>query len=140
MFCKAVEISRVILKKIFACIESTIETVPIWEDALYHMTPDGVVILDQGIPWMEYLYGSDAEDIVKFVIFPHNVHGWVVRTVPTVEGGIIARYPLPYEWWGAMADNKKYDGLEFCYRNGFMAIFETKEQAIAATEYAVSRL
>lgn len=140
MFCKAVEIARVILKKIMASVESTMENIPVWEAGLNSMTPDGIVVLDKGVPWMEYMYGSDAEDIIKYIIFPHITHGWVLRTVPTIEGGFVAKYPLPYGWWGASIEDNKFDGLEFCHNTGFMAVFGTREQALAGAEYAVSQL
>lgn len=140
MFCKAVEIARVILKKIEDNITFTLESKPIWDIGVLNMSIDGIIVLEQGMPWMEYLFGSDVEDVSKFVIFPHATHGWVLRTIPTKEGGYVAKYPLPYGWWGTTAQDNKFDGMEFCHNTGFMAVFTTKEQAIAAAEYVISQL
>jgi uncharacterized UPF0160 family protein len=98
--------------------------------------------LEKGMPWMEYLF-SGYEDKINFLVFPHAVKGWVLRTIPTKEGGFDAKVKMPEMWWGYSAENGDTNppvkGMTFCHNTGFMAVFETEHDAQIAAVEAIMR-
>ena len=125
-------------RKIDEQIKAILDDEPTWNDAVSKMS-DGIIVLDKGVAsWPDFFFGSSVEDKAMFIIFPHDVRGWVLRTIPTEEGGFTARYKLPSEWYGA--PEGFVEGGIFCHNNGFMAVFETKEDAVRAAHIAVENL
>ena len=88
-FLEAVGIASKILMKIEESIAVTMASKEIWEKGLEGLTSKGIMTLEKGMPWMEYLF-SGYEDKINFLVFPHAVKGWVLRTIPTKEGGFDA--------------------------------------------------
>jgi uncharacterized UPF0160 family protein len=141
-FLEAVGIASKILMKIEESIAVTMASKEIWEKGLDGLTSKGIMTLEKGMPWMEYLF-SGYEDKINFLVFPHAVKGWVLRTIPTKEGGFDAKVKMPEIWWGYSAENGDTNppvkGMTFCHNTGFMAVFETEHDAQIAAVEAVMR-
>lgn len=81
-----------------------------------------IVVLEQFAPWQELIVPTEAQ----FVIFPSNRGGWNVQTVPKEIGGRESKKLLPPQ--------EKMEGCTFRHPAGFLASFETREEAIKAAE------
>ena len=81
-----------------------------------------IVVLEQFAPWQELIVPTEAQ----FVVFPSNRGGWNVQTVPTELGGRESKKLLPAQ--------EEMEGCTFRHSAGFIASFETREEAIKAAE------
>ena len=85
-----------------------------------------IVVLEQFAPWQELVVPTEAQ----FVIFPSNRGGWNVQTVPKEIGGRESKQLLPPQ--------EEMEGCTFRHPAGFLASFETKEEAIKAAEKIIA--
>lgn len=116
-FFKAVDFASVFLiRQIqkYQSIEKAKEKVKIClEDNL-----NGLVILNEYVPWSSVLVGS----VAKVVLYPSNRGGFNLEIVPHSD------FEFPKEWWGSR-DVAYVEGLTFCHANGFMCAFSDFETA-----------
>ena len=96
----------------------------------------GILILEEFIPWKEFLLESKNEKAkdINFAIFPSKRGGFNVYAVPIQIGSFINRKSLPKEWRGLQnEDLQKATGVKtarFCHNAGFIISCENKEDAI----------
>lgn len=97
---------------------------------------NGVVILEKYVPWKDYVV-ADPDALVMVV--PSNRGGWNIQMVPKSMEGFETRVDTPYDWHGisGLDAEDKVPGMTFCHRNGFLASFRTKENAVAAAQHLV---
>lgn len=95
---------------------------------------NGVVILEKYVPWKDYVV-ADPDALV--MVFPSNRGGWNIQMVPKSMEGFETRVDTPYDWHGisGLDAEDKMPGMTFCHRNGFLASFRTKENAVAAAQH-----
>lgn len=95
---------------------------------------NGVVILEKYVPWKDYVI-ADPDALV--MVFPSNRGGWNIQMVPKSMEGFETRVDTPYDWHGisGLDAEDKMPGMTFCHRNGFLASFRTKENAVAAAQH-----
>lgn len=95
---------------------------------------NGVVILEKYVPWKDYVV-ADPDALV--MVFPSNRGGWNIQMVPKSMEGFETRVDTPYDWHGigGLDAEDKVPGMTFCHRNGFLASFRTKENAVAAAQH-----
>lgn len=98
------------------------------EKSLKNSSIKGVLLLEKYIPWTYYT-SCHKELNLKVAIYPSNRGGFCVQIVPN------SNFELPRDWWGIMnKENSHIDGLTFCHATGFLASFETLEDAIRETK------
>lgn len=95
---------------------------------------NGVVILEKYVPWKDYVI-ADPDALV--MVFPSNRGGWNIQMVPKSMEGFETRVDTPYDWHGisGLDAEDKMPGMTFCHRNGLLASFRTKENAVAAAQH-----
>ena len=86
-----------------------------------------ILILETYIPYIGKL-NPDTE----YVIFPSSREkGWNLSVCKNEIGEFIK--PLPKEWYGFNREpNPPVEGLLFCHQSGFLAVFDTLENAVKA--------
>ena len=95
---------------------------------------DGVLVLNQYLPWQEVVITSMPE--VMFVVFPSNRGGYNIQTVPVEEGSFTGRKGFPTEWLGHPDASL---GMTFCHPGNFLASTQTLEQAINVAKIAIAK-
>lgn len=109
---------------------------------------------DSSYPWQEFIFRTNPHgnrNIVA-VIYPHasDVHaeGYCVRLVPTNIKGFGQRIEFPPTWltWQRLHFSDKHKpsslvdlGCSYIHSGGNLAVFDSKEHAIAAVEYCCKR-
>jgi len=83
-----------------------------------------VIVLPKFAPWQEEVCATDAQ----FIIYPSLRGGYNIQCVPPTPDSFDKRYPLPKEWL-----EHKPEGCGFVHQGRFLAQFDTKENAIKAT-------
>lgn len=106
-------------------------------DALAHMD-NGIVVLERFTPWKKVLC-ANKEALV--VVFPSNRGGYSIQMVPVACTGYETRIHTPEEWHGKQGKEAEriMSGMTFCHRNGFIASFHTKKNALAAAQFVVAQ-
>ena len=95
---------------------------------LWDHIDDPVVILNRKIPWVKTLMQSKA----LYVMYPAAWGGWNIQCVPSAPGGDSKLRPLPSEW--VTNPDARPAGCTFVHPAGFLAGFETREDAEAAAD------
>jgi uncharacterized UPF0160 family protein len=100
--------------------------------------PDRVLVMEEFIPWKEYIFEETGCQDILFVIFPHSSTKWMLHTVPVSKNAPYSnRMKLPESWAGLLeGDFVKACGIEdaiFCHKQRFIAAFKKKEAAIEAS-------
>ncbi len=97
-----------------------------------------VLFLDQYGPWKGAYFGNGGADHpTDYVLFPGDGK-WRVVAIPPRPDSFDKKRPLPAEWAGLvdeeLAEVVGVDGAVFCHKNRFIAVFETRDQALEALE------
>lgn len=144
-----VEIASAIFSEVMNNAADAVECDTKFNDAV-NMNESGdsrILILNDSFAWKSLLYKKAAEfpklDETLFVVFPHfDGSRWNVQAVNTEPTGFELRKALPEAWRGKNGDElSNVSGIAggvFCHKNGFIAGFQTKEQAVEAAMSAVS--
>lgn len=90
---------------------------------IYKEKPDVVITLPQYIP-----YNILARTQVYAVIYPSPRGGWAVAAVKDTHGR--HKWLFPEELRMGNAAQGLLPGLQFCHTAGFMAVFDTEQQAV----------
>lgn len=77
-----------------------------------------VVVLPKFLPWQDEVCKTDA----LFVVYPNSRAGYTLQAVPEAPGSYVPRLKMPI-------DKNTMAGCTFSHVNGFLAVFETVEQA-----------
>jgi uncharacterized UPF0160 family protein len=102
------------------------------------------LIFETAIPWLEIFFELGGEHHSGlFVIMPSGKH-WKLRGIPpTYQERMKVRMPLPLEWAGQLDHDLKnvsnIPGAIFCHKGRFISVWETKDDALKALEYTLSR-
>ncbi|MBN2145289.1 MAG: MYG1 family protein [Candidatus Aureabacteria bacterium] len=104
--------------------------------------PPHLLVLDDQIPWKEYVWEEPECEDIWLAIFPVTKKKWILHTIPeTRENPYSSRIKLPESWAGLLeGDLEKKCGLKeaiFCHKQRFMAAFKTKEAALHAANLAL---
>ncbi|MBQ6477102.1 MAG: MYG1 family protein [Bacilli bacterium] len=136
-FIKAEDIAKTIIKEeINSCI-TKIKTKKLIESYLENSN-DRYLILDEYLPYEEFILSSPRGERILYVIYPSTRGGYAIKTVPVSSKDHSSRLPFPKEWSG-LSDNELEEvsgipGLTFCHSNLFIATCKDKETAIAVVK------
>ena len=88
------------------------------------------------VPWKPtYFEHGGREHPTDFVLFPAEGR-WRVVAVPPDPGSFATKVPLPESWAGlegpALETIVGVNGARFCHKNRFLAVFDTRDAALAA--------
>ena len=134
-FNDAVDYCIIVLKRIIKKYAATVAARSMvkqsMENSNTHKT--GILILGKYIPWIST---ACTEENCKFCIFPGIRGGYNVQAVPVQAGSRENRIPFPDDWRGlqGMEADIKCPGMTFCHQAGFLAAFNTLEEAIGAAK------
>lgn len=99
-------------------------------DALATYSGSPYIILDQAMPWQDYVV--DQSDAL-YVLYPNHTGDWRVRAVPVAKGSFDLRKPLPASWAGKrdeeLVDATGVQDAVFCHKQRFMAVAKSREGA-----------
>lgn len=107
------------------------------------LTSGPVIIFDESIPWMDNFFELGGEiHPAQFVIMPSGKY-WKLRGIPpNSHERLQVRSPLPQEWAGLREEElkkiSKIPGAIFCHKGLFISIWETKEDAVRASQIILS--
>ena len=95
-----------------------------------------VVFLDEGYVWKPAYFDNDGiHHPTDFVLLPGDGTSRIVA-IPPEPGSFAQKRPLPVEGAGLIDDELAavtgIAGAKFCHKNRFIAVFETREGALAA--------
>lgn len=99
---------------------------------------------EESMPWLDIFFELKGESHpAQFVIMPSGKH-WKLRGIPpSNEERMKVRKPLPEKWAGLLEEElKKISGISgavFCHKGLFISVWETKEDAFKAMNYALGR-
>ena len=95
---------------------------------------NGILILDRAVDYQATLAESD----IQWVVMPSERGGWYAVSVLDREGKNKSLFPV--EFRGKRNDELSdlCPGMVFCHASGFLAQFETKEQAMQEMEFLVN--
>ena len=103
-----------------------------------------VLVFDDQMPWLENFFElGGVNHPGKYIVMPVP-NGWKLRVIPkTYEERMGARRDLPAAWGGLIdAEFQRVsgiDGAKFCHKGLFIAIFATKEGAIAGAKKSLHK-
>ena len=104
-----------------------------------------VLIFDSPMPWIETFFELDGENHPGlFIVMPaHNQ--WKLRGIPpSYEKKMQVRVPMPKDWAGLSNEELKeksgIGGAVFCHKGRFISIWETKEDALKASELILKKM
>lgn len=102
------------------------------------------MIFEEGLPWLECFFDLGGEEHpAQFLIMPSGDH-WKLRGIPpSYEERMKVRVPLPEEWAGLLEKELKevsgIPGAIFCHKGRFISVWETREDALKALDYVLSK-
>ncbi len=100
-----------------------------------------VLFLDDYVRWKPaYFALGGADHASAFVLFPaSDGSSWRVVAIPPVEGSFDQKVSLPEAWAGltdeALEEVSGIPGAVFCHKNRFIAVFKTRDGALAALQH-----
>jgi len=94
------------------------------------------LFLDEYLPWKgTYFEHGGADHPTDFVLMPVE-DSWRIIGVPPEPGSFAQKVPLPAAWAGLVDDELSavvgVPGARFCHKNRFVAVFATRDGALAA--------
>ncbi len=105
---------------------------------------ENFLFFEEAMPWIDSFFELGGEvHPAQFVVMPSGKQ-WKVRGIPPVTTDRMkVRKPLPVEWAGLLEEDFKkaagIPGAVFCHKGRFISVWETKEDAMRALQYALSR-
>ena len=101
-----------------------------------------VLLFEQNLPWMDIFFELEGEQHpALFVIMPSGNH-WKLRGIPpNYQERMKVRLPQPKHWAGLLDEDLKrisgIPGAVFCHKGRFISVWETREDALKALDYAL---
>ena len=98
-----------------------------------------VIYLAEYERWKPIYFAHDGETHpTDFVLFPSNDGTWRIVAIPPRLGDFSQKRSLPESWAGLSGDELTavtgIAGSMFCHKNRFIAVFETRDNALEAIE------
>ncbi|HMV69476.1 MAG TPA: MYG1 family protein, partial [Myxococcota bacterium] len=98
-----------------------------------------VIYLDEYVPWKPVYFEHGGESHpTDYVLYPSDGDTWKLLAIPPSLGQFEQKRPLPAAWAGRLgAELEAVTGIPgsvFCHKNRFVAVFRTREAALAAIE------
>lgn len=136
-FFSAVQFMDVVLRNTMESCAAELRAKGAVMDALCR-TENGIVVLKQFAPWKKVLC---ANKDALIVVFPSNRGGYSIQLVPVTSTSYETRVHTPANWHGKQGKEaaQEMPGMTFCHRNGFIASFDSKENALLAAKAVVSQ-
>lgn len=110
-------------------------------DNAIEKSTNGIMILDEFMPWQDYIFNSEKANDILYVVFPSNRGGYNVNAVPDAPGSYGQRKPLPESWAGlsgnALAEETGIPSANFCHQARFICAAGTFEDALELAKKAV---
>ncbi len=106
---------------------------------------DGIMILNQCLPWKEWLLSSSNEKAkdIFFVIYPSMREGYNINAVPKKLGSFENRKSFPTKWRGLsskdLQDITKVKTASFCHNAGFLCVTDSLEDAIKIAKIVIKK-
>lgn len=139
-FLKAVELANNIFERIVKNAISKMNAKEKIEMAIKE-SKNHILVLDEFMPWKEFLLESENGKDILFAVFPSNRGGYNVYAVPKELGSFESRKLFPESWSGLKdEDLQKVSGVEtatFCHTNRFLSVAKSKEDALKLAEIAI---
>jgi len=135
----AVPLAKTIMESSISRIKSEIRGMRIVNNSLAEMSArnDTICVLPRFVPWMNILPGTNA----NFVVFPGLRGGWNVQGVPISPGSRELKIKFPASWRGLsnpqLSKVADIESITFCHNAGFMAVCDTRYDAIKAARKAI---
>jgi uncharacterized UPF0160 family protein len=104
--------------------------------------PERVLVMEEFIPWKDYIVEEVLCQDILLVIFPHAPTKWILHTVPISKNApYSSRMKLPESWAGLLeGDFVNACGIVeaiFCHKQRFIAAFKNKEAALQAAALTI---
>ena len=143
LFIKAAETALPVLERAVIACRDAAEARQRVSRALEECRGAGTLILDARYPWRGTVIAHNRahpEDKKLFAVYPDGRGKWNLQTVPREEGSFLAEKDLPESWAGlrdkALRNECGIEGAVFCHTARFLAVFESREGAVAAAAAA----
>lgn len=104
---------------------------------------DRVLLLEQFCPWQDEVFSNPAFSGLLYVVYPGpgEKGNWLCLCVPTSQGAMDQRKPLPADWAGLRDENiQKATGVGdavFCHAGRFICGAKSKAGALALAQLAL---
>ena len=138
-FLRAVNFAEQIFDNCFAKAAATAKAKALVKDAI-RRTTGPVMVLDEYLPWLDFIQSDKEANDILFVVFPSLRGGWNWQCVPGSNGRFSNRKPVPESWKGLRDEAyQKVTGVKtatFCHPGGFIGGAETLEDAIELARIA----
>lgn len=139
-FLKALELANTIFDRVVKNAISKINAKAKINKAIEE-AKNQILVLDEFMPWKEFLLENGKGKDILFVVFPSNRGGYNVYAVPKELGSFESRKLFPEEWAGLKDEElQKVSGIKtatFCHTNRFISVAKIKEDAIEMAQIAV---
>ena len=148
-FIEAVEFTRKLIRSVVLCAQKYNNDILKFEKAYNKAikTRSPLLIFDTNVPWKELLFKHDMNEWkgLRYVIYPHFDNSrWNLQVIPDAPKSFGNLYPLPKHWYGLngndLVEASNIPGAIFCHKNGFIASWKEREQAINAANEAILQL
>lgn len=104
--------------------------------ACMEQSSDQILVLDPYCPWKKKVI---EEGRFLVVIYPSLRGGWNLEPVPNEAEGLTYRIHIPADWRGTRDETALTvrKGMTFCHMAGFLAAFQTKEDALESAKWLI---
>lgn len=144
-FIESVRWVQWLLKRQIKVIQDNVEARDIVRSTYENTKDKSIIIMDKKYDFgRESVCGTliDYPKPLYAVLYRSDSKNWQVVSVRKERGSFEQRKPLPELWWGKrdeeLSDATGVPGSEFCHRNGFMCVVESKEGAIKLAQIALN--
>lgn len=132
-FLEAVKFASYIFDLVLKESVSKVKSIKIVEKNISKIS-NRTLILEENISYEFALFFLKLNELVDFVITPHERGGYGIHTVPIFYRSYTPKVPLKKEW-GGLKDNalQAISGIpsaKFCHKNLFLATTETLDDAL----------
>lgn len=138
-FEKVVEVIREYLRRKIAAGKRKVLDTALAKELYEKATDKRIIVSDIGLS-SKYFMEYEEVEMVIFPSHPDNGKGWMAIAVPLPEKDFEHKVLFPAAWGGltgeVLVSASGIVDARFCHRNLFLAVFETKEAAIAAASLA----
>jgi uncharacterized UPF0160 family protein len=105
---------------------------------------DSIVVFDRFCPWQNPVVNYNVEhpeSIIKVVVFKNMQGQWNTQCTPVAPNSFDTIRKIPEAWAGKrnaeLAELSGINGAVFCHPGRWMAVWETKEEAIKAAKIII---